>query len=61
MLDFPLPLSPVIALKQGSKFGTTTLWAYDLNPSIVISSIYIGPVAKTADRRDSGLAIPLAV
>ena len=41
MLDLPLPFSPVIALKYRSKLGTVTLWAYDLNPSIVTSSIYI--------------------
>ena len=41
MLDLPLPLRPVMALKKGSKFGTLTRVAYDLKPSSVISSIYI--------------------
>lgn len=39
MLDLPDPLSPVIALKRGSKPGTTTRDAYDLKPSMVISEM----------------------
>lgn len=41
MLDLPLPLRPVIALNCGSKAGTVTRCAYDLKPSMVISSINI--------------------
>lgn len=37
MLDLPDPFRPVIALNCGSKPGMTTLCAYDLNPSTVIS------------------------
>lgn len=44
MLDFPVPLSPVMALKQGSKLGSVTREAYDLKPSMVISSMYIPKV-----------------
>ena len=37
MLDLPDPFRPVIALNCGSKPGMTTLCAYDLKPSTVIS------------------------
>lgn len=49
MFDLPLPFSPVMALKTGSKPGTFTRVAYDLKPSRVISSIYM----KLDDRWDS--------
>ena len=41
ILDLPLPFKPVMALKNGSKPGILTRVAYDLKPSIVISSIYM--------------------
>ena len=41
MLDFPLPLRPVMALNFGSKLGIVTRVAYDLKPSSVISSMCI--------------------
>ena len=41
MLDFPLPLRPVMALNFGSKLGIVTRVAYDLKPSRVISSMCI--------------------
>ena len=41
MLDFPLPLRPVIALKEGSNPESTVLCAYVLKPSKIISSINI--------------------
>jgi len=41
MLLLPLPLSPVIALKPGSKPLRVTRWAYDLKPSIMTSRMYI--------------------
>lgn len=37
MLDLPLPLRPVMALKNGSKSDTTVRCAYDLKPSMMIS------------------------
>lgn len=33
MFDLPEPFKPVMALKKGSKPGTTVRVAYDLNPS----------------------------
>jgi hypothetical protein len=44
MLLLPEPFSPVIALKNGSKFGTTVRCAYDLKPSSTTSSMYIAAV-----------------
>jgi hypothetical protein len=41
MLDLPEPLRPVMALKDGSKPDTTVRVAYDLKPSITISSMYM--------------------
>ena len=41
MLDFPVPFSPVIALKYLSKAGMWTRVAYDLKPSMVMSSMYM--------------------
>lgn len=37
----PTPPLTVMALKYRSKSGTTTRWAYDLKPSIVISLMYM--------------------
>lgn len=41
MLDLPLPLSPVMALKPGSKFVRQTRCAYDLKPSMLTSLMYM--------------------
>lgn len=45
MLDLPEPLSPVMALKEGSKPETTVRVAYDLKPSITTSSMYMAAAA----------------
>lgn len=51
MLDFPEPLSPVMALKDGSKPDTTVRVAYDLKPSITTSSMYMAAGAPQEPRR----------
>lgn len=50
MLDLPLPLRPVMALKLWSKLCKLTRWAYDLNPSMSTLLMYI--VAKLSYARD---------
>ena len=47
MFDLPEPLRPVMALNCGSRDGTTVRFAYDLKPSIVISSTYMAAPAPT--------------
>jgi hypothetical protein len=42
---FSAPALTVMALKYRSKSGTTTRWAYDLKPSMVISLMYMVVVA----------------
>ena len=41
IFDFPEPFRPVIALNYGSKPAITVLFAYDLNPSKIISLMCI--------------------
>lgn len=41
ILDFPDPLSPVIALNSMSQPEIVVRVAYDLNPSIISSSMYM--------------------
>lgn len=41
IFDFPLPFRPVIELKVGSQPLITVLTAYDLKPSITISTTLI--------------------
>lgn len=41
MLDFPLPLRPVMALKRGSNPIISVLCAYDLKPSMTIDLMNI--------------------
>lgn len=41
MLDFPLPLRPVMALKSGSNPIISVLCAYDLKPSMTIDLMNI--------------------
>jgi len=67
MLDLPEPFRPVMALKNGSKLGTTVRWAYDLKPSTTISSINMAPwrtgaragsaAARRGTRRERGGAL----
>lgn len=44
MLLLPLPLRPVMALKKGSKAGTTVRCAYDLKPSTCAGVSVCAPV-----------------
>lgn len=47
MLDLPDPLSPVIAVKEGSQPLIAVRLAYDLNPSITTSFTHITPYLLT--------------